>query len=365
MNKIKILYLAADPISQSSGTRLRLDEEIRAVRKKVRTAKYGDAVELDVHWAVRAADLLDTLNDVRPDVLHFSGHGRSEGIILVGADVHRPHLVDGETLVSLLKATGSKIRLVVLSSASSLALAQVITSVADCAIGIRTTISDDGASVFNATFYGALASGYSVQTAFDHARAQLKLADATDSENVEMIAGAGVDPSKLVLLSDTEASTVGNEKAIPRLVVSPTVFTIPTIERELDLVSVMMPFAKDFAETYQAIERACANVGLRCQRGDTVWQESTVIQDVFNLIYRSAVIVVDLSDHNANVMYECGIAHTLGRPVVPISRSTGKDTLAFDLAHHRVLHYLPNSQGHTQMRKQLEKRLRSLTAPAS
>ena len=368
MKKVKVLYLAADPHSARSaerGFRLMLDEEIRAVDMKVRGAKYGDALELHVRWAVRVTDLLDILNKVQPDVLHFSGNGGHNGIVLVGADGYSPAPVSGAALASLLKAAGSKVRLVVLSACSTLGVAEASTSVAGCAIGIRDRILDEGAKSFNVTFYGALASGYSVQTAFEHAQTELMLVDSDDAGNVELVAAPGVDPASVVLLSENGTVADGSEKEIPHMVVSPTVFTIPTIERNPKLVSVMMPFPEEFTKTYKTIEKACANVGLQCERGDTIWQESTVIQDVFNLIYRSAIIVVDFSDHNANVMYECGIAHTLGRPVVPISRSASKETLPFDLAHHRILRYLPNSQGHTQMRKQLETRLRSLIGAVS
>ncbi|HVH14030.1 MAG TPA: hypothetical protein VM759_13300, partial [Longimicrobium sp.] len=110
---------------------------------------------------------------------------------------------------------------------------------------------------------------------------------------------------------------------------------------------------------FQEIRSACDAVGLRCERADTIWEETTFIQEVFNLIYRSAAIVVDLSGRNPNVLYECGIAHTLGRPVVLISRSM--EALPADLAHHRILSYEADAEGHTRMRRWLEHRLRALT----
>ena len=143
-----------------------------------------------------------------------------------------------------------------------------------------------------------------------------------------------------------------------QLIVSPKVFAIPRIEIDPNLVSVMMPFTREFDTVYASIQHACKRVGLRCEKADDVWEESTIIQDVFNLIYRSAIVVVDLSGRNSNVLYETGIAHTLGRPVVPISQNMG--ALPFDLAHHRTLQYFPNEQGLADMRVKLERRLRIL-----
>lgn len=138
-----------------------------------------------------------------------------------------------------------------------------------------------------------------------------------------------------------------------------TIFSVPTEPKDPNLVAVMMSFRREFEEVYLAIGAACAAVGLSCKRADDVWDESTVIQDVFNLIYRSAITIVDLSDRNSNVMYETGIAHALGRPVIPLAQ--GLDNLPFDLAHHRILTYLPNAEGLAVMQRKLERRLRTLS----
>ena len=150
------------------------------------------------------------------------------------------------------------------------------------------------------------------------------------------------------------------------LVVAPTVFNIPNQQTEDDLVSVMMPFDADFAPVYGAIQRSCADAGLRCLRADDIWQETTIVQDIFNLLVLSHIVIVDFSGRNPNVMYETGIAHTLGRQVIPISQSL--DDVPFDLRHHRVLKYLPNAEGLTSMQATLAERLKTLsrrTRPSS
>jgi hypothetical protein len=128
----------------------------------------------------------------------------------------------------------------------------------------------------------------------------------------------------------------------------------------------MMPFDAAFTPVYAAIQRSCGDAGLRCVRADDIWQETAVVQDVFSLLVRSHIVVVDFSGRNPNVMYETGIAHTLGRPVIPISQSL--DDVPFDLRHHRVLKYLPNVEGLTSMHATLTERLKTLsrrTKPSS
>lgn len=181
-----------------------------------------------------------------------------------------------------------------------------------------------------------------------------------DVDLLETLSEAGVSIPPSVRTEFYIESSTDELAASPTLNVAPKVFSIPSGAKDPKLVSVMMPFEKEFDDVYEAVAGACADVSLACEKADDVWEEATVIQDIFNLIYRSRVVVVDLTRKNSNVLYETGIAHTLGRDVVPIAQSI--EGIPFDLAHHRVLKYLPNQQGLEEMRQKLRRRLRSLTA---
>ena len=144
-----------------------------------------------------------------------------------------------------------------------------------------------------------------------------------------------------------------------RLTVTPTVFDPPSDLRiDESLVSVMMPYDEAFEPIWQTIERSCKEVGVRCQRVKNIWEADTIIKDVFSLLFRSSVVIVDLSGKNPNVMYETGIAHTLGRAVIPISQSVSD--VPFNLKHHRVLTYLANAEGLRQLKTMLVDRLSTL-----
>ena len=141
-----------------------------------------------------------------------------------------------------------------------------------------------------------------------------------------------------------------------RLTITPTAFDLPSDLRiDESLVSVMMPYDVAFEPIWRTIEHACRDAGATCRRVKDIWETDTIIQDVFGLLYRSAVVIVDFTGKNPNVMYETGIAHTLGRSVVPISQSL--DDVPFDLKHHRILKYLANSEGQMELRRALTDRL--------
>lgn len=92
-----------------------------------------------------------------------------------------------------------------------------------------------------------------------------------------------------------------------------------------------------------AYRAACKSAGFRCLRAADIRENSVIVQDIFSLVFRAQVVVVDFSGKNPNVRYETGIAHTLGKHVFPISQSI--DDVPFDLQHHRVLKYLSNGEG--------------------
>lgn len=140
-----------------------------------------------------------------------------------------------------------------------------------------------------------------------------------------------------------------------KITFAPSVFRVPDGGVADDLVAAMMPFSPGFSAVYEAIERACEQAGYRCLRADSIWEDSTIIQDIFNLVFKAPVVVVDFTGKNPNVMYETGIAHTLGKHVVPISQSI--DDVPFDMAHHRVLTYLPNGEGLALLQSRLAAKL--------
>jgi hypothetical protein len=158
----------------------------------------------------------------------------------------------------------------------------------------------------------------------------------------------------------TEGKSDSQETLSPRSIsVHPEVFQIPAEAADDNQVAVMMSFAAEFSATYEAIKTACRSLGLTSRRADDIWSNSTFIQDVFDLIYRSRIIIVDFSGRNPNVMYETGVAHTLGRHAIPITRSIAD--VPSDLQHHRALVYLPNGEGLLSLANGLAVRLSTIT----
>ena len=195
--KCKVLFLAANP----EGTNLlMLDEESREIEHKIRAADYRDSLELITKWAVRPDDLLQYLNEFRPQVVHFSGHGsKTEEILLLDAN-RAPKPVSKSALKQLFSTLKDNIRVVVLNACYSRPQAEAIVEVIDCAIGMKLGIGDDAAIAFAASFYRAIGFGRSVYEAFEQGRTALMLAGIPEQDTPELLTRPGVDPKTIFLV---------------------------------------------------------------------------------------------------------------------------------------------------------------------
>ena len=167
--------------------------------------------------------------------------------------------------------------------------------------------------------------------------------------------GRRVGMSRTMPVASAFVSTV--QTRVPERVVTfaPDVFRVPDKAVDRMMLSVMMPFEGRFAGTYAAIRNVCARLGVNCRRADDIWDNSILIQDVFDLIFTSHAVITDFTDRNPNVFYETGVAHTLGKIVIPITQSVAD--IPFDLRHHRALTYLANTEGLAKLERDLEKKL--------
>jgi uncharacterized membrane protein YkvA (DUF1232 family) len=98
----------------------------------------------------------------------------------------------------------------------------------------------------------------------------------------------------------------------------------------------VMPFGPAWADSVRAcVERGCAGRA-RYLRGDEM-DDPRIIRSIWDEICRATHVVVDITDFNANVALELGIAHTLGRRTLIVAQQ-GKtiDMLFESIAKLRV-----------------------------
>ena len=197
MQKIKALFLAANP---TSTNRLAIDEEMHAIEQKFRAAEHRDALVFQSAWAVRPDDLLQLLNQHQPHIVHFSGHGSSQGICLA-VNNGRERLITAQALKSLFTTLKDNIRLVFLNACYSREQALALVETIDCVIGMKESIHDDAALAFVSSFYRAIGLGRSLQEAFEQGITSLLLEGIQEEDIPELLVKQGIDAKKVCLIT--------------------------------------------------------------------------------------------------------------------------------------------------------------------
>jgi Nucleoside 2-deoxyribosyltransferase len=105
---------------------------------------------------------------------------------------------------------------------------------------------------------------------------------------------------------------------------------------------VIMPLHSVFEAEYQrVIKPAIEDAGLECKRGDEIYTQQAIVHDIWQSIREARVVIAELSGRNPNVMYEIGLAHAIGKPIVLLTRN--QDDVPFDLKALRYLFYDTNN----------------------
>lgn len=160
----KVLLLTASPRDE---TPLRLQEEERLIKEQLRLAGYGHA-PISASGATRPRDIQQALLDVKPQILHFSGHGDGTGLAFED-DSGETRLVSGEALGRLLDLFSARypVECVVLNACFSRVQAEEIVPYVDYVVGMSDEIGDAAAIEFTVGFYKALGAGEPYEFAFE------------------------------------------------------------------------------------------------------------------------------------------------------------------------------------------------------
>jgi CHASE2 domain-containing sensor protein len=191
----KILILAANPID---SVRLSLEREVQEIRTTLQLSANRDRFKIDARGAVRANELQQYFYDLKPQIVHFSGHGvggatssdeslsnrkftaisdansQPEGLMFEDEN-GRSILVSGKVLSNLFGLFSKEVECVVLNSCYSLAQAQEICKHIPYVVGMNQAIGDIAARQFSQGFYRAIWDDRSIEEAFASGKNAIEL----------------------------------------------------------------------------------------------------------------------------------------------------------------------------------------------
>lgn len=133
------------------------------------------------------------------------------------------------------------------------------------------------------------------------------------------------------------------------------------VKPELPKAFVVMQFTQPFNELWRSVvEPVCRSKGIDAKRADDDYGPGMIISDVVARIRESALIIAEITPANANVYYEVGYAHALGKPTILIAERGTK--LPFDISGFRVLMYENSIDGKAKFEEGLIKHLDAVFA---
>ncbi|MBR1122292.1 CHAT domain-containing protein [Bradyrhizobium lablabi] len=197
--RLDVLYLMANPIKRHA---LRVDAEVSKVAEEIRRSRFRDNIALHQSPAANLDAIIRGLNDHRPRVVHFSGHGNTSGLAADDGGIKRikRQFVSFETLGRAFRATDTPPDVVVLNACSSAGARSALLPSAKAIVVMQDSISDVGAVAFATKFYGGIASGQSLKSSFEQGVLAIESVSLSEVGTPALFTANGVNAAKLTLV---------------------------------------------------------------------------------------------------------------------------------------------------------------------
>lgn len=154
---------------------------------------------------------------------------------------------------------------------------------------------------------------------------------------------------------DAQKQLPSQEAASGVMRVTP-IFGVPAQQSQFRSdIFMVMPFREPYNAVYQTVIRPVAGgLNLSIRRGDEFASvRGVVMKEVWAAINGCRLIIADISEVNANVFYELGIAHTVGKPAILLTQAQSPEEVPFDVRHLRYISYRNTIEGGEKLAQDL------------
>jgi hypothetical protein len=119
------------------------------------------------------------------------------------------------------------------------------------------------------------------------------------------------------------------------------------------------PFKDPFNIIYEDhVKPTVIHMGKQIDRADEIFGTRPIMQDIWDAIFCASLVIADVTGKNPNVMYEIGIAHAIGKPVIMLIQDISD--VPFDLRHFRCVVYEYSPRGCNVLNGAISKTIESL-----
>lgn len=191
-----VAMLTASPIGHGA---IDVSMEAREVEIERRKSRLSDKFSLKVYPAAVAESLTQTLNEDKPSIIHFSGHGGYGAIVLDNTSIEKigGTSVDMSLLTRILKTASVRPTLLVLNACDTLSGADKILDAVDIVIAMSEPIPDSAAYSYSRRLYAAIFSGLNIADSHEQACAVLAIDDPKGASLPTLLAAPRIDPKSI------------------------------------------------------------------------------------------------------------------------------------------------------------------------
>jgi hypothetical protein len=264
-HKLKLLLLAANSVDTVDS---RSTEEIQAIDRAIQAALHREMFEIKKEPALRISDIGPLLLKHNPDILHISGHSRKTKGLILENEHGRVAKVTCARLKDVLLSAGSNLQVVFFGFCHSGECVEETSMGINFVLGIEGEISVNSSLTFAPAFYGALASGQSIQQAVEYGKSELRLKRRGGSRTILLKVRDGADATKSFIKPTTHTDDLKSD-----------------LERLIDGAGSRM----DWSNLQTAMSNGVLVISQQETEGDNQKEDSSV-----SLIENSEILYADL-----------------------------------------------------------------------
>lgn len=124
------------------------------------------------------------------------------------------------------------------------------------------------------------------------------------------------------------------------------------------IMYILMPFRDHLDPVFEVLKDVAGYTGYECVRADKDLSVKDITEKIILGIYKSEIVIADLSDANPNVLYELGIANALSKECLMLCQQPHED-LPFDIKQYTVQRYENTEEGRQALKERLIKILKN------
>jgi hypothetical protein len=177
----KLLALLSNPDNE---VKLRMDREIKEINSRI-SHKVSHDFEYKPVPAINIDELPGLLIKEKPDLLHFSGHGKKSQLCFEDK-LGKSKDVSSDALQTIFKETGHYVTCLLINACESSKLAERLCEYIPHVIGFPDKIEDELAEIFSKTFYETLSLGHTVASCFEMAKGTI-MSNITEAKKLPVL----------------------------------------------------------------------------------------------------------------------------------------------------------------------------------